>query len=186
MSTPAAAGARITIGVAVAIPEPFAAELQGWRQTFGDPLAYAIPPHITLLPPTEVAAAEFDAVEEHLLGVAAAGQPFHVHLRGSATFRPVSPVVFVALSQGISDCEMLSKAVRTGPLPSELSFPYHPHVTVAHDLPGEALDHAFAVLADYEAGFDVTAFSQYEHGTDEIWRPRRSFPLGGPLTHRRL
>ncbi|MGH8773965.1 MAG: 2'-5' RNA ligase family protein [Jiangellaceae bacterium] len=178
MSTPTATDER-TIGVAVPLPDPYAAELQGWRRDFGDPLAGAIPSHITLLPPTEVAVAQLAAVEDHLLGVARAGEPFHVRLRGTATFRPVSPVVFVAVSQGISNCETLSKAVRTDPLPNELSYPYHPHVTVAHHLSDEALDHAFAVLADYEAGFDVTAFSLYEHGTDEVWRPRRSFRLDG-------
>jgi 2'-5' RNA ligase len=166
-----------TIGVAIPIPEPFHRELQDWRHAFGDPLADAIPPHITLMPPTDLAATQLAAVEDHLGAVAASREPFQVHLRGTATFRPVSPVVFVVVAQGISDCEMLSKAVRTGPLPSELTFPYHPHVTVAHDVADDALDRAFAELADYEAGFDVTAFSLYEHGADEVWRPRRSFAL---------
>jgi 2'-5' RNA ligase len=167
-----------TIGVAVPIPQPFGGELQDWRRAFGDPLADAIPSHITLLPPTDLTAAQIPVVEKHLSAVAAAGEQFHVHLRGTATFRPVSPVVFVAVAQGISDCEMLSKAVRTGPLPAELTFPYHPHVTVAHHVPDDALDRAFTSLAEYEAGFDVTAFSLYEHGADGVWRPRRSFALG--------
>ena len=168
-----------TIGVAIPVPDPFAAELQSWRRAFGDPLAGAIPPHITLLPPTMVAAAQLPGVEEHLAEVAAAGEPFRVRLRGTATFRPVSPVVFVALADGISSCEMLSKAVRTGPLPGELTYPYHPHVTVAHELPDEVLDRAFAQLASYAADFDVTAFSLYEHGADQVWRLRHSFSLGG-------
>ncbi|HEX2361737.1 MAG TPA: 2'-5' RNA ligase family protein [Jiangellaceae bacterium] len=166
-----------TIGVAIPVPEPFAAELQGWRRAFGDPLAGAIPPHITLLPPTVVPVGELSTVEKHLAEVAAAGEPFRVRLRGTATFRPVSPVVFVALAEGISACEMLSKAVRTGPLPLELTYPYHPHITVAHDLPDDVLDRAFAQLSDYVAQFDVTVFSLYEHGDDQVWRPRCSFSL---------
>ena len=167
-----------TIGVAIPLPEPYAAELQGWRRDIGDPLACAIPSHITLLPPTDVAVDDLAVVDKHLTAVAAASAPFHVHLRGTATFRPVSPVVFVALSQGISACEQLSNAVRTGPLPVELSFPYHPHVTIAHHLSDEAMDRAFVGLADYEAGFEVTEFSLYEHGLDDVWRAQRSFPLG--------
>ena len=166
-----------TIGVAIPIPEPFSAELQDWRRTFGDPLACAIPPHITLLPPTVVPAAELSTVEKHLAEVAAAGEPFRVRLRGTATFRPVSPVVFVALTEGISACEMLSKSVRTGPLPGDLTYPYHPHVTVAHDLPDHVLDRAFSQLSDYAAQFNVSAFSLYEHGADQVWRPRLSFSL---------
>jgi 2'-5' RNA ligase len=167
-----------TIGVAIPVPEPFAAELQSWRRAFGDPLACAIPPHITLMPPTVVAVGELSTIEKHLAEVAAAGEPFRVRLRGTATFRPVSPVVFVALAEGISACEMLSKAVRTGPLPGELSYPYHPHVTVAHDLPEDVLDRAYAQLTDYAALFDVSSFSLYEHGADQVWRPRRSFAVG--------
>ena len=44
------------------------------------------------------------------------GRRTTMYLRGTATFLPVSPVVFVALAQGISACERLSDAIRTGPL----------------------------------------------------------------------
>jgi 2'-5' RNA ligase len=68
--------------------------------------------------------------------------------------------------------------VRTGPLTVDLHFPYHPHVTVAHNLHDEALDRAFAELADYEAAFPVTAFGLYEHREDGYWVEHQSFPLG--------
>lgn len=168
-----------TIGLAVPIPEPYGSELQDWRRSFGDPLADAIPPHITLLPPTQITDDECDAVYAHLDEVARGYAPFRVHLRGTATFLPVSPVVFVALVQGISACERLSQKVRTGPLKVELSFPYHPHVTVAHHVPEAAMDNAFDTLAGYDAGFDVAAFSLYEHGADGYWRRERDFTLTG-------
>ena len=44
-----------TIGVAVAIPEPWATQLQDYRTAVGDATATMIPTHITLVPPTEVA-----------------------------------------------------------------------------------------------------------------------------------
>lgn len=168
-----------TIGVAVPIPEPFGSELQDWRRSFGDPLADAIPAHITLLPPADVDDAAHASVAGHLAAVASTFAPFRVHLRGTATFRPVSPVVFVALSEGISACERLSAAVRTGPLRVDLSFPYHPHVTVAHHLADDAMTNAFETLAGYDAVFDVTAFSLYQHGADGYWRRERDFPLTG-------
>lgn len=169
------------IGVAIAVPAPYGAQLRAWRARFGDPLARAIPSHVTLLPPTEVAGRALHAIERHLLAVAAGAEPFTMRLRGSATFRPVSPVVFVALSEGISSCERLASQVRTGPLTRELTFPYHPHVTVAHDLADEVLDEAYRALAGYTCSFRVQAFSMYEHGTDGVWRPQRDFALGGPL-----
>lgn len=181
MTTTPASGPR-TIGVAVPVPEPFGSELQDWRRSFGDPLADAIPAHITLLPPSEVDDAAHALVIAHLEAVAARVEPFRVHLRGTATFLPISPVVFVALAEGISACERLSAAIRTGPLQVDLSFPYHPHVTVAHHLSPEAMNNAFATLAGYDAVFDVTAFDLYQHGDDGYWRPERDFALtgGGP------
>jgi 2'-5' RNA ligase len=167
-----------TIGVAIPIPEPFGSELQKYRSEFGDPLALSIPTHVTLLPPTEVADTQLGAVDEHLLDVATRFPSFRIRLRGTATFRPISPVVFVPLAEGISSCEVLQSQVRSGPLDVALRFPYHPHVTVAHDLDKASLDSAFGALAEYDCHFEVTAFGRYEHGADGVWRPRRDFPLG--------
>jgi 2'-5' RNA ligase len=163
------------IGVAIAVPEPWAGELQSYRAAFGDPLADAIPAHVTLVPPTSTD--DIPAVERHLDAVAAGSSRFLLRLRGTATFRPVSPVVFIAVTEGISSCEMLAAAARSGPLAQPLTFPYHPHVTIAHDLDDAALDLAFARLADYGCTFEVTSFSLYVHGSDEVWRPHRSFAL---------
>lgn len=167
-----------TIGVAIAIPDPWGAELQDWRRRLGDPFAEAIPTLITLLPPTTVDESVLPEAEKHLGAVADAESSFTIHLRGSGTFRPVSPVVFVTLATGISECERLEQAVRTGPLERELHFPYHPHVTVAHDLSDGALDQAFDELGGYEAVFRVDRFTLYVHGDDGVWRSRREFGLG--------
>jgi len=181
--------ARRDIGVAIGLPEPAHTELTTWRQRLGDPNAWAIPPHITLLPPTSCPDESLPEIEEHLRIVAAGEEPFDIHLRGSSSFRPVSPVVFVPLVSGISGCERVQAKVRTGPLERELSFPYHPHVTVAHDVGDQLLDRAFAELAPYETWFRVWGFTMFEQGPDHVWRPQRDFPFGrgglpGPPTAR--
>jgi 2'-5' RNA ligase len=171
-----------TIGVSIPIPEPYGGELQSWRERFGDPLARQIPTHVTLLPPTVVKSAELAAIEEHLRKVAENEDPFEIHLRGTSSFRPLSPVVFVVLAKGIGNCERVQLAVHGGPLRNrELAFSYHPHVTVAHDLEDDALDRAFEKLANYEARFEVWGFSLYEHGADGIWRPQRDYTFGGAV-----
>jgi 2'-5' RNA ligase len=83
---------------------------------------------------------------------------------------------------GGDGCDMLQRAVRTGPLRRDLTFPFHPHVTVAHHLDDDALDRAAKELAEFSAGFTVDAFVLYEHGLDGIWRPRRRFGLGAGST----
>jgi len=171
--------ARRETGVAIGLPEPYAAELQAWRERLGDPNAARIPPHVTLLPPTSLREADRPAVEEHLHAVAGELGPFPLRLRGAATFRPVSQVAFVPLVEGISGCEGLERRVRSGPLDRPVRFPYHPHVTVAHDLADEVLDRALEELASYSAGFLVEAFTLFEQGADRVWRPERDFALTG-------
>ena len=164
-----------TIGVAVAIPEPWATQLQDYRTSVGDTMAATIPTHITLVPPTELDdRAEVDA---HLADVAAGHEGFVVHLRGTGTFRPVSPVVFVTLVEGISQCEQLAADVRRGPLASEPTFPYHPHVTIAHHLADAELDRAFEELSAFECSFPVTDFHLYVHDDEVGWQPDKSFAL---------
>lgn len=172
---------RRTIGVSIAIPEPHAARLQAWRERFGDPDARKIPTHVTLLPPTRVVPEQLPGIEEHLAKIAVGTPPFGIHLRGTGTFRPVSPVVFVALAAGISECERLEAAVRSGPLARPIPYNYHPHVTIAHDLDDDTLDDAYAALATYDARAPIWGFSLYEHGPDGVWRPQRDFPFGQPL-----
>lgn len=172
-----------TIGVAVAIPEPWASELQDYRKGVGDLTAAMIPTHITLVPPTDIGDRQLAEVETHLEEVAAGTGAFRVHLRGTGTFRPVSPVVFVTLVEGISRCEQLAKSLRRGPLDVDLQYPYHPHVTIAHHLADDLLDQAFAELADFECEFDAQRFHLYVHDDRDGWRPTRDFPLQVATAH---
>jgi 2'-5' RNA ligase len=166
-----------TIGVSVAVPEPWGAELQDYRVGLGDATASGIPTHITLLPPVDVEDPLMPLVHEHLQQAAARARPFEVHLRGTGTFRPVSPVVFVNVVRGISGCEQLAQAVRTGPLAVDPTFPYHPHVTVAHHLDEELLDRAFDDLETFDCRFTVDHFSLYVHHAATGWTPVRDFGL---------
>jgi 2'-5' RNA ligase len=166
-----------TSGVAIAVPEPWGARLQEYRMALGDESATGIPTHITLMPPYEIDPAHLPRVEQHLAEASATNRAFRVHLRGTGTFRPVSPVVFVTVVEGISGCEQLALSIRRGPLAADLQFPYHPHVTVAHHLDDERLDRAFADLADFDCAFDATHFSLYVHRDSSGWVPTRDFPL---------
>lgn len=166
-----------TIGVAIALPEPWATDLQEYRVDLGDETAYSIPTHITLIPPTEVDD-DLTEVIAHLEQAARSQEPFTIHLRGTGTFRPVSPVVFVAVAQGIGGCEKLAAAVRSGPLEVDLEFPFHPHVTVAHHLDDATLDRAYEELATFDCLFEATEFHLYLHDDGNGWVPTRAFRLG--------
>ncbi|MDO7867555.1 2'-5' RNA ligase family protein [Nocardioides jiangxiensis] len=164
-----------TIGVSIALPEPWATELQEYRQSIGDLTAAKIPTHITLVPPTEVD--DLETAEAHLAAVTEGFAAFRIHLRGTGTFRPVSPVVFVNVVEGIAECELLYAAVRRGPLAGDSDFPYHPHVTIGHHLDDSALDRAFDELATFDGSFIVNDVHLYVHDEELGWRIDRSFPL---------
>ncbi len=166
------------VGVAVSVPDPWGEQLRQQRLSFGDAQADSIPTHITLLPPTELSTGDSERVQKHLADVAERTVPFPVHLRGTGTFRPVSPVVFVALANGISQLELLAAAVRSGPLDVPQTFPYHPHVTVAHDVPESALNRAFTELVGFECAFEVSSFSLFRAQPDDGWVRCASFELG--------
>jgi 2'-5' RNA ligase len=171
---------RTTIGIAIDIPEPWGSQLTSRRAEAGDPQAAVVPAHVTLLGPTEVEAADLAAIADSLAEVAAGYPPFRLLLRGTGTFRPLTEVVFVAVAAGISECEQLNAAIQNiAGIERAARFPYHPHVTVAQDVPSAQLDAAFRDLAVFKAGFAVDGFTLFEHGPDGRWRPRRDYILCG-------
>lgn len=169
---------NITVGVSIAIPEPYGEELRRMRRSFGDIMADRIPSHITLAPPLVVDAAGSQALGEDLRELAEVFHPFTVSLLGTGTFRPISPVVFVAVSEGIAQIETLAEGVRKAIDAPEPEFPFHPHVTVAHNLPDDALDVARDGLSDFRCTFEVDAIHLYVDDVDRGWVPTDRFPLG--------
>ena len=166
-----------TIGVVVAVPSPHREVIDAAREQY-EPAASDLPAHVTILAPIDVDAEAMPAVEAHLARVAASTRPFRLTLQGTDTFRPVSPVVFVAVAEGIADCEQLEARIRSGDMAVETRYPYHPHVTLAHDVPDAVLDRAFAELSGFEAAIDVSSVGLYEY-LDGQWHLVREFPFGG-------
>jgi 2'-5' RNA ligase len=175
LSRGASAGGH-TLGVAIEVPSPFGAQLDEVRDRFARG-AGTMPSHVTILAPIDVDADVMPAVVSHLAAVAARTRSFRLVLRGSGTFRPVSPVVFVAVAEGISSCEQLEREVRSGDLAVETRFPYHPHVTVAHDVPDAELDRAFEELADFRAEMTISSMGLHEY-VEGRWRLVREFAFG--------
>jgi 2'-5' RNA ligase len=173
-------GARtdtVTVGVVIDLPEPHASVIRGWRGRSGDALGAVIPPHVTLLPPTSVRRDALDGAIAHLREVATEVEPFSMQLGGTDSFRPTSQVVFVRVVNGMVECKQLESAIRQGPLDPPRDFPYHPHVTVAHDVDEAALDAAYEGLSEFVARFRVTEFALFTR-EDGVWTEQQKFELG--------
>ena len=167
----------LTYGVAIAVPEPHGSHLRGCRADFGDPQAASVPTHVTLVPPTETDEVGLAGVCEALSDAVRGTSPYGMALKGTGTFRPVSPVVFVAVSKGIAETERLAESVRTGLGVEQPRFPFHPHVTVAQEVADPALDRAYDELADFRCEFTVDEVCLYVHEDGAGWTPRHRFPL---------
>ena len=196
MQIPAPDAHQCVIGVAIALPSHHAAQVRAVREAAGDPLAEVVPPHITLLPPTAVDVDALDEIMQHLRDVAAGTTPFKVRLDEVGTFRPVSPVVYLGLRSGAEECNLLQMRVRDrrGPLARSLSFPFHPHVTLAHEIAEDGLDTAARKGADLTMDFTVTKLHLYRHrsrpsrrtcsgypASEGVWDVVAAFAFGGSL-----
>ena len=173
----------VTLGVSIAVPEPYGSLLQERRAGFGDPAAYGIPTHVTLLPPTEVEAA--DAARDR--DASRRGRRRRPPLPDAAVRDGHLPSAVARSSSSRSSrarrpapgCRSGS-GTRPGPLARELQFPYHPHVTVAHGIAEEAMDRAYEELADYEAAWTCTVPSRCtSRVADGVWRKLRRVPVRG-------
>ncbi|GGJ92665.1 phosphoesterase [Pilimelia anulata] len=170
----------VLVGVVVNVPPPRGDILHEHRVRAGDPLAGEVPPHLTLLPPARLPGERLPGLEEHLGAVAARTAPYELRLRGTGSFRPVSDVVFVRVVGGFAESVALAAELAAfAGLAPESGYPFHPHVTVAHNVPGDVLDGVEAALADFTAEFSVTGFRLYLGDGGGRWRPRRAFGLAG-------
>lgn len=168
----------VSIGVAIALPQRVANVVQRVRTQTGDPLAGVIPPHVTLLPPTQVPSRALPRIRHHLLVAAGHLPQFRLRLAGTGTFRPVSKVVFLQVTEGAQNCDELQRLINTGILHRPLQFAYHPHVTLGHDVAEEQLDAASRQLADFVADIEVADFGLYRFDSDGRWRVDTLVRLG--------
>lgn len=183
MQVPQTREGQCVIGVTVVLPQPWASQVRMVRLGAGDPLALSIPPHVTLVPPTAVDTGRLDEVRTHVARVAAATTPFLCEVGGADSFRPVSPVAYLAVGGGASELHRLHSALRAadGPLAGSLRFPFHPHLTLAHEVDDDALDDALAAGQSIRAQFVVDTVRLDRMGKDGTWRLVDLVPLSGAV-----
>lgn len=166
-----------TLGLALEVPEPLRSRVDAARAGF-EPGAGRMPAHVTLVAPFDADEDALADIEGHCLRVAAAQAPFRLVVAGTATFRPVSPVAYLAIEEGAGECAALAAALATGPLAIPQRFAYHPHVTIAHVDDDTVLEAAMTAFAAERAAFDVREAVLWEHRAMG-WVPVLRCPLGG-------
>src|SRR5690606_7975814 len=130
-----------------------------------------IPPHITLVPPVNVPE---DAVDDALAALpraARATRPLDLRLGPAATFHPVTPVVYLAVSGDVGPLHGLRDRVFVPPLARPLTHPFVPHATLADEMAPARIPAAIAALADYVVDVRIEAVHLLEEDRGRVWRP---------------
>lgn len=173
---------RRRLGVAVIPDRPLADELDGLRRAVGDPSLARIPPHVTLVPPVNVHAADMPEALGRLRRAAASlPGPLRLTLGSVSTFLPVNPVLYLAVGGDVEALRTLRDAVFAPPLARRLSWPWVPHLTLADGGTEERITAGTTALADYAVLADIDRVVLLEEGPGRVWRPVADAALGRPV-----
>lgn len=161
---------RIRVGVALLVPEPVAAEVDGLRRALGDGALGRIPPHLTLVPPVNVAEERLDEARALLGGAAAGRAPLRLQLGPPATFWPVTPVVYLTVAgPDLGRVHELRQAVFRPPLERPLTHDFVPHVTLADELAPDRIAPALRAMSDFEQAVTFGQVTLLQEGAGRQW-----------------
>jgi hypothetical protein len=93
--------------------------------------------HVSVLPPRGLAV-PWDTASEQARGLTEGWAPFDIELAHVEIF-PATEVVYIEIGRGAAEMRSLHSAMNTGALDWDEPFVYHPHITLAQDVPHEGV-----------------------------------------------
>lgn len=171
---------KARLGVALLVPPPVAEEVQGLRRAVGDGSLERIPPHLTLVPPVNVAEARLDDASAVVRDAAAVTPPIRVELGPPGTFLPDNPVLFLDVGGDVEPIHALRQRVMREPLARASAWPFVPHVTLADEASPDAIEAALVALAHYRADVGFDRLHLLREGRGRVWEPIAEAPLRPP------
>ena len=126
-----AEGQLNVFALVIYVPEPLGCFLDDLRRE----LAPGCNPHahVSVLPPRPLAVG-WQAASVQARALTESWAPFEIELTGLQIF-PVTNVIYLEIGAGGAELRRMNAAMNTGDLESEEPFPYHPHVTLAQEIP---------------------------------------------------
>jgi len=169
----------VRLGVALLLPGPLDAEVDGLRRALGDGALGRIPAHLTLVPPVNVREDRLAAALAVLRRAAEATRPFTVTLGPPATFMPDSPTLHLGVAGDAEAVRVLRDLVFVDPLDRPLTWPFVPHVTLADEAGPDRIDAALAALAGYVVDATFDRVHLLLQGPGRIWTPIADVAFSG-------
>jgi 2'-5' RNA ligase len=91
--------------------------------------------HVSLLPPRPLAV-DWRLASDQTRALMDRWPPFDIELTGIEIF-PVTDVIYIEVGAGAAELRRMHEALNAGALKFQDPFPYHPHITLAQELPGD-------------------------------------------------
>jgi len=168
----------VRLGVALLLPPPLDAEVDGLRRALDDGSLGRIPAHLTLVPPVNVREDALGTALAVLRVAAAATEVFTLELGPPATFLPDNPTLHLTVADA-TVVRALRDRIFVDPLARPLTWPFVPHVTLADEAAPHRISAALIALSGYrvEAGFDRVHLLR--EGPGRIWTAIADAPFAG-------
>jgi 2'-5' RNA ligase len=138
--------------------------------------------HVTILPPRPLEITPEQAwsyIQSRIQEV----PPFEVELTRVEIF-DVTQVIYLAIGAGSEELKRLHALANTGPVAFAEPFPYHPHITLAQQLPPEEVAKAYEVAVrrwaecPYERRFSVETITFVQNSDENRWIDLARWTLG--------
>jgi 2'-5' RNA ligase len=97
--------------------------------------------HVSLLPPRPLAV-DWRTASEQVRSLAVSWRPIEVELTALDIF-PVTDVIYLEVGAGAAELRRMHEAINTAALAFQDPFPYHPHITLAQEVPHERVAEVF-------------------------------------------
>ncbi len=177
---------RRRLGVVLLLPEPWSSEVNGLRRALGAPSLGTQPPHLTVVPPVNVAQAQLDQAVGVLRRAAERCEPtLSLTVGPPATFAPVSPVAYLRISGDVDGLQRLQTDACSGPLHRRIDYDYVPHVTLHESASDRTISQILEVLGDFRCEMVIDRVHLLQQDHDGVWRPLTDVGFGPPVVRGR-
>jgi 2'-5' RNA ligase len=139
--------------------------------------------HVSVLPPRSIAV-EWQTAGEEVRAFANQWSPFEIKLGQIERF-PVTDVIYIELAAGSADLDGMHTVMNSGALESAEPFSYHPHITLAQQIPAGDLERVHCLARRRWEEFTGARTFRAEHATfvrntiGNLWIDLAEFPLKG-------
>ncbi|KLR62454.1 2'-5' RNA ligase [Actinobacteria bacterium IMCC26207] len=175
---------RRRVAVALLPPASISAKIQAVRSLLGDPRIDRIAPHLTLVPPVNLADQDVEQLQGLLRSVGSATTPFTLTLGPMSSFSPNTPTLHLAVQGDLPALRALREQLRVPPVNRPEVWPFTAHVTLRDSVPEDQIPPALQLFTGELPPWPVSRlylleFSPLKQG--EVWLPILEEPFEAPV-----